>query len=160
MKNNFECNKIVTVGLKSNIGKLYINKTEYDEDAAELWEVNENSTVNNNLTCALSHINFPEVELIYEKSTGNLLMYNILLDMKSKETKLFVELTGDITAYLDDDIEESLKLVGVNRVDTDGDKVFATPTYEVVDSEGKSAKVILWLNKYGHRLNQLHISYI
>lgn len=153
-------NKIRSLWLKNQHNTLEIKRVETDEDAALLWEEDMHNTVTNNLTFVLKHSEFNELEAIYERSTNNLFMYNIALDRMDKHNKIVVD-TGNIVAELDlTDLEESFKLSGIPRIDTDGTKVFATPTYEMIDENGNKVEVELWLHKYGHRINQMHIKYI
>lgn len=154
---------IRTIGLKNKVSKIILEKVSTDEDEALLWESNQTSTVNSNVTFVLTHINFPELEAIYEKGTNRLLMFNINTDMLDNDTEVFI-VTDEYEYKLDiNNIEESMKNFGFNRIDVDGNRAFVTPTYKVIDNSvdpEEENSLVFWLNKYGHRINQIHLKYI
>lgn len=155
--------KINRLKLRHGVVDVELNKVETDDEKAELWEIDEDNTVNTKVTFAMKNITIP-VEAIYEKENNNLLLFNINIDEMCSHTKLIVDYTvegEELTAVAElKNIEEAFKILGIPRIDTDGNKVFATPTYMFEDEHGNTGKVILWLNDYGHRTNQLHLSFI
>lgn len=156
-------NKFTRIILKDNVVETELRKVETDDDQASMWEVDETSTVTNNLTFLMSHLRLP-VDIIYEKSTNNILMFNIRLDDIADSHRLVLDFNiegEELRAeFKPVDIEEQLKLLGIERCDSDGEKVFATPTYEYEDKDGNKAKIVLWLNKYGHRMNYMYLSFV
>lgn len=156
--------KITKVILKHGVMEVELNKVEEDEEKALLWELDDNSKVNTGLTFVLRNINIP-VEAIYERETNRLLMFNINLEELCHHTKLLLEykLEDDgevLTAELDiENLDEQLKLVGIKALNEDALPVFGIPEYFYEDTYGNKGKVTLWLNKYGHRMNLLHLSF-
>ena len=137
------------------------------ENEAECWVENQASTVNNELTLVLSHYNFPEVEAIYARATGELIMYNIDLDFLNKDSVITVELGNGKNVIIEVcKLPEILELYtykigfkgNVKRVGDKEETELCTPRYEIKDNNNEECITMeLWLNKYGHMRNQIHV---
>ena len=157
--------KITRIALQHGIMEVELNKVEEDEEKALLWDLDEHNGVNTGLTFVMRNINIP-VEAIYERETNRLLMFNVNLDELCCHTKILIEYqleegSETLTTLLDTEcLDEQLKLIGINALNEDTLKLFATPEYLYEDNKGNVGKLTLWLNKYGHRLNLLRLSFV
>lgn len=135
------------------------DNSSYDE--AMMWE--EKTHKGTTPTLELEHYNYNQVEAIYNKSNMNFIMYNINLDKLEKDTEMSIIINEKKIDIDMDNIYKYFKELSKNNEDVKFEneylKAFDVPTILVKLNDSVSMKVKLWLQLFGHRLNQMHVQF-